>query len=228
MESGTKVILCNKNCLTRDCYQRANQVLAKSAKTVAFLSMYNEYYLWVSIDFLKRIICWENRHLKHFKCFLWLLFGKSMDFFLKFSCLYYLNHNNEDEDKRFWLLWFINKYNYSITFKNLVIARTHCHTKICPTYSHNLCEMRLNESLYQLLVPFWNKDQANEKWNLWLSIFILLYIYTPLRQQNWEYPDDVWYRNLSWSNTITCVSVRPYIKLIDSVLSPLLDWVLWG
>lgn len=44
------------------------------------------------------------------------------------------------------------------------MARTHCHTKKSPTPStHNLCEMRLNESLCQLLVPFWNKDQANEK-----------------------------------------------------------------
>lgn len=28
---------------------------------------------------------------------------------------------------------------------------------------HTLCEMRLNEFLYKLLVPIWNKDQTNEK-----------------------------------------------------------------
>lgn len=43
--------------------------------------------------------------------------------------------------------------------------------------------MRLNESLCQLLVPFWDKNQANEKMkSVFFSIF---FIYIPLRQQNW-------------------------------------------
>lgn len=51
---------------------------------------------------------------------------------------------------------------------------------------HNLYEMRLNESLYKLLVPIWNKDQTNEKMKSVGFPVHSSFIYTALRQQNWN------------------------------------------
>lgn len=92
-------------------------------------------------------------------------------------------------------------------FKNILIARTH-HTKICPAPSiHNLCEMKLNESLYQLLVPFWNKDQTNEKMkSVVLYIHSSFHMYS-MKTADLEYLDDVtwdvWGRNGPRSSNIT-------------------------